>query len=78
MKPIQTNIICPSGRRVTVTSFDVDALIFDMLNDKHLFQIQNMIFEGDNEENPFELEISDSYSDFHTSEFYIQTYKEKK
>ena len=31
IKPTQTNLICPSGRHVTITTFDADALIYDML-----------------------------------------------
>ena len=36
IRPTQTNIICPSGRYVTITSFDIDALIFDILMDNDL------------------------------------------
>lgn len=32
----QSNIICPLGRYVTIISFDIDALIFDILIDKYL------------------------------------------
>ena len=32
----RSNIICPSGIHVTITSFDIDALIFDILIDKDL------------------------------------------
>ena len=44
LEPIKTNLICPSGRRVTVTSFDIDALIYDMLSDTNLMQHHNLVF----------------------------------
>ena len=77
MKPIMTNLTCPSGRRVTVTSFDIDAQIFDMLNHHDLMQPHNMIFPDGNESNPFKLTSSESYGDIDTSEFYIETWKQK-
>ena len=77
MTPIRTNLICPSGRRVTVTSFDIDALIFDLLMDNNLMQIENLVFDGDNCVNPFIVKESDYYGDFHTSEFYQRTLKMK-
>ena len=75
--PIQTNLICPSGRHVNVTSFDADALIFDMLTDKDLMQPSNLIFEDGNIINPFLVKDSDCYGDIHTSEFYLETMKQK-
>ena len=38
MKPIQTNLICPSGRHVSVTSFDIDGIIYDLLSDDDLME----------------------------------------
>ena len=78
MKPIQSNLICPSGRHVTVTSFDIDGIIYDLLSDYELCDLHNLIFTGGNESNPFINEDSDYYSEFNTSEFYIQTCKMKK
>ena len=77
IKPTQTNLICPSGRHVTITSFDADALIYDMLTDHDLMQTSNLIFEDGNVTNPFLIKESKFYGDFHTSEFYSQTLKQK-
>ena len=78
MSPSQSNLICPSGRTVNVTSFDVDALIYDMLSDKDLMQTTNLVFEDGNISNPFYTKKSEIYSDFHTSEFYLETMKQKE
>lgn len=75
MKPTQTNIICPSGRRVSVTSFDADALIYDMLSDYQLMQHNNLIFVDGDDTNPFKVKESSVYGDFQTSEFYQETLK---
>ena len=75
--PTQTNLICPSGRHVSVTSFDVDALILDMLTDKDLMHPSNLIFEDGTVDNPFLVKDTDCYSDFNSSEFYLQTMKQK-
>ena len=77
LSPTETNLICPSGRHVTVTSFDADALIYDMLSDDDLMQVDNLIFQDGNVHNPFIVKDSDVYSDFHTSEFYLQSMKQK-
>ena len=77
LTPIKTNLTCPSGRRVTVTSFDIDALIFDMLSDSKLMQHNNLVFTDGNSENPFLIKNSESYGDSHTSEYYTQTLKMK-
>ena len=78
MKPINTNLICPSGRHVTVTSFDLDSLIFDLLNDLDLMQLKNLIFKDGDEINPFRVnENHQYYEDIHTSEFYQQSCKNK-
>ena len=50
---IKTNLICPSGRHITVTSFDINAQIFDLLSDNNLMQVDNLVFEDGNIENPF-------------------------
>lgn len=34
LTPTEKNLICPSGRHITVTLFDADALIYDMLNNE--------------------------------------------
>ena len=73
MKPILTNLTCPSGVKITVTSFDIDALIFDMLNDDNLTQHENMIFVDGNHNNPFIVNNKSHYGDIDQSEFYQQT-----
>ena len=78
LSPIQTNLICPSGRRINVTSFDVDALIYEMLSDDNLMQHQNLVFSDGTVDNPFKMIESEFYSDFHTSEFYKETIKQKE
>ena len=78
LSPIQTNLICPSGRRITVTSFDADALIYDLLSDANLMQVENLVFDEDNLVNPFSDNDNEYYSDFNNSEFYKETKKMKK
>ena len=78
MKPISSNLICPSGRHVSVTSFDIDAIIYDLLNDDNLMQPQHLIFEDGDMNNPFDIKPQSYYSDIHTSEFYQQTLIDKK
>ena len=78
LSPIKTNLTCPSGRRVTVTSFDADAIIYELLSDNNLMQSNNLVFEDGNIDNPFYMKESEYYSDFHTSEFYKETMKMKE
>ena len=73
MKPIRTNLICPSGRHITVTSFDIDAIVFDILSDDDLMQCENFIFKHGNESNPFKVMETDYYGEFNTSEYYLET-----
>ena len=77
IRPTQTNIICPSGRHVTITSFDIDALILDILTDNDLIQFKNLLFEDGDINNPFTIKENHTYNDFHTSEFYLETMKKK-
>ena len=77
MKPIQTNLICPSGRHVSVTSFDIDGIIYDLLSDNDLMEWENLIFPDGDEENPFLLKDKNFYGEFNTSEFYKETCKIK-
>ena len=48
-----------------------------MLSDDDLMQVDNLIFEDGNVHNQFIVKDSDVYSDFHTSEFYLQSMKQK-
>ena len=73
----QSNAIYPSGRHVTITSFNIDAFIFGILMDKDLMQTTNVLFEDSDINNPFIVKENDTYSDFHTSEFYLQIMKQK-
>ncbi len=77
IRPSQTNLICPSGRRVTVTSFDVDALIYDLISDTNLMQLQNTIFKNGSSTDPFEIKDSEFYADIETSNFYQATLQQK-
>jgi len=63
---------------VTVTSFDIDALIFHMLSYRNLMQSHNLIFNDGDCDNPFRIKHTNYYGDCHASEFYIQTLKMKE
>ena len=78
MSPTQSNVICPSGRHVTVTTFDIDALIFDLISDRQLMSHDNLIFEDGDENNPFRVIDGEEYGDIQTSEFYLQSMKVKE
>ena len=75
ISPTQSNIICPSGRHITITSFDIDALTFDILIDKDFIKIKNLLFEDSDINNPFTVKENNTYSDFHNSELYLQPTK---
>ena len=78
MKPTITSLRCPSGRVMNVVTFGIDAMIYDMLQDIDLTDVDNLIFNESNEENPFQFKDTDFYEDFITSEYYIQTVKKYK
>ena len=41
-------------------------------------QTTNLLFEDGDINNPFTVKENDTYSDFHTSEFYLQKTNQKK
>ena len=44
-----------------------------MLIDKYLMQTTNLLFEDSNINNPFKIKENNTYSNFLTSEFYLQS-----
>ena len=74
--PKDKNISCPSGRKVNIITYDIDAAIYDLLSDRNLTQPQNMIFDG-TEDDPFLLKDKDIYDDLDQSGVYQETYKAK-
>ena len=74
MKPRDKNILCPSGRRVNIITFDIDAAIYDLLSDTNLTRPENMIFEG-NSKNPFIVKNKAFYTDLDQSGIYQETLK---
>ena len=74
MKPKERNLQCPSGRKVTIIRFDIDAAIYDLLSGTNLTSPENMIFDG-NIENPFIITNKPFYDDIDQSGVYQETYK---
>ena len=74
MKPKDKNILCPSGRRVNIVTFDIDAAIYDLLSDSNLTQPENMIFDKESE-NPFVVKNKAFYTDLDQSGIYQETLK---
>ena len=73
LMPITTRLKCPSGRYVNVVTFNIHALIFDLLSDKKLTCMKNLIFQDGDEDDPFRLLAKNYYGDFDTSEYYRKT-----
>ena len=76
LNPKDKNVICPSGRKVNIITYDIDAVIYDLLSDHNLTQPKNMIFDG-TDEDPFLLRDKDVYDDLDQSGIYQETYKAK-
>ena len=74
LSPKDKNITCPSGRKVNIITYDIDAVIYDLLSDLNLTQPQNMIFDG-TKDDPFNLKDKDVYDDLDQSGIYQETYK---
>lgn len=72
--PKTYNLECPSGRKVTVVTFDVIGLITEMFSDTNFTCMENMIFTMKNG-NPFDWEEEDYFGDFNTSTYYNETAK---
>ena len=75
MKPRQNNLICPSGRRVNVITFDIDAAICDLLSDSNITNQSSTIFDNGNEIDPFSIKEKSYYDDLDQSGIYQQTNK---
>ena len=73
MKPRQNNLICPSGRKVNVITFDIDAAIFDLLSDQHITNPSSMIFDDSNIDDPFAIKPKEYFDDLDQSGIYIKT-----
>ena len=75
MKPNATNLICPTGRKLSLITYDIDAAIYDLLSDVHLNQPNNYIFQDGNETNPFLSHNKTVFDDIDQSVTYINTKK---
>ena len=76
MQPKRTNLVTPSGQTISVISFDIDGIIYDLLSDSSLTQIENTIFKDGNEENPFYVPLNiENYGDIDQSDYYVETIK---
>ena len=73
LKPKTKNLICPSGRRVSIITTDIDAILYDLLSNKELCQKENFIFQHGNAENPFKTHETDIYDDIDQSSIYRNT-----
>ena len=51
--------------------------MFDILMDNDLIQTKNLLFEDRDINNPFTVKENDTYSNFHTYEFYLELMKQK-
>ena len=78
MMPKYTLLNCPSGRAFNVITYDIDAMIYDLLSDKNLTCSKNMIFNSSNINNPFKINLNDCYNEFDQSEYYNETIKKYK
>ena len=38
MKPMNTNLVCPSGRKVSIITFDIDIILYELLSNEKLNQ----------------------------------------
>ena len=77
LKPKTNHLTCPSGRKVDITTIDIDAAILDLLTDPDITNPSNLIFQNGNIDNPFLLEDSPFYDDLDQSGIYQATYKER-
>lgn len=75
MSPKTTLLECPTGRKVSVVTYDLDSVIYDMLSDTELTCWKNLIFKDGNEHDPFLWNIKDYYDDFDQSTYYNETFK---
>lgn len=75
MSPKTTLLECPSGRKVNVVTYDLDAIIYDLLSDTELTCWKNLIFKDGNENDPFLWNTKDFYDDFDQSTYYNETFK---
>lgn len=73
LKPRTTPLKLPSGRNVDVVTYDIDAMVFDLLADKKLTCARNLIFQDGDDTDPFKLTAKNYYDDFDTSEYYRKT-----
>ncbi len=75
MSPKTTLLECPSGRKVSVVTYDLDAIIYNLLSDTELTCWKNLIFKDGNENDPFHWNTKDDYDDFDQSTYYNETFK---
>lgn len=75
LKPQTTSLKLPSGRYVDVVTYDIGAIIYDLLSDNKLTNAKNLIFQDGDEQDPFRLSTKNYYGDFDTSEYYVKTAK---
>ena len=76
LEPKVTLLTCPSGTRINVITYNIDACIYDMLSDDDLTSHDNLIFPNGNVDNPFKWQYSKFYKDFDQSGFYTETLKD--
>lgn len=77
LKPAVSNLICPSGRKVNIITYDIEAVLMDMLQDKKMTCRKNMIFTTKNG-NPFDWDEEEYHDDFNTCIYYKETAKKLK
>ncbi len=74
LKPVTKLLTCPSGAQVNVTTNHIDAILYGWFSDPDLMQVERLIFEDGNEDNPFFINIAKTHlSDFNTAPYYINT-----
>ena len=74
MCPNVLPIQLPSGRKCHIVTFDVAAMIFDILNDGATKHHCNTIFSKGNN-NPLHIDFGSSYNDVESSTVYEMTYR---
>ncbi len=74
MSPKTTLLECPTGRKVSVVTYDLDSMIYDMLSDTELTSWKNLIFKDGNEHDPFHWNVKEYYDDFDQSTYYNETF----
>ena len=79
MKPQVTDLTMPSGRKTSITTFDIIGCLCQLLTDTNLMNWSNLIYDG-NEDNPFDLpgmnDLDAPYGEIETGDWYKETFLE--